>query len=64
MSKWNSETLRVVVPDDATIGPAQYHEGKMILQVTDADGIIRLIVVDLATGQPLGNVALIPESKA
>lgn len=49
MSKWNSETLRVVIPDGATLGPAQYRDGKMILQ---------------ATGDLLGNVTLLPESKA
>ncbi|WP_193182915.1 hypothetical protein [Nisaea sediminum] len=64
MSKWNSETLRVVIPDGATLGPAQYHEGKMILQVTGPEDLVRLIVVDLSTGDPLGSVALIPESKA
>ncbi|UUX49057.1 hypothetical protein NUH88_16830 [Nisaea acidiphila] len=64
MSKWTSETLRVVVPDGAELGPAQFHDGKMILQVNDKGETVRLIVIDLATGEPLGNVAMIPESKA
>ena len=63
MTPWNSETLRVVIPDGATVGPAQYHDGKMIVQVSSPDEVIRLIVVVLETGTPYCSVAMIPESK-
>lgn len=53
--------IEVTIPKGARLGVAQFDDGRMILQMTLADGRIRLLVLDLATGRELGTIDLSPE---
>jgi len=52
--------VQVTIPKGARPGPAQFDDGRMILQMTLADGRIRLLILDLGSGTELGTIDLAP----
>lgn len=56
-------SVEVTIPAGARLGPAQFDDGRMILQMSLPDGRVRLLVIDLATGTELGTLDLSPEKQ-
>lgn len=52
--------VQVTIPKGARLGPAQFDDGRMILQMFLADGSIRLLIFDLGSGTELGTIDLAP----
>ena len=54
-------TVEVAIPNGGRLGPAQFHDGRMILQMNLQNRKVRLLVYDLATGKQLGVFNIAPE---
>jgi len=54
-------TVEVAIPNGGRLGPAQFHDGRMILQMNLQNRKVQLLVYDLATGKQLGAFNISPE---
>lgn len=54
-------TIEVKIPNGGRLGPVEFHDGRMILQMNLQNRKVRLLVYDLATGRQLGTFNISPE---